>query len=275
MQELALVCPVAGMSSRFGGKIKQFVRVGPRGETLIEYSLNQALPAGFTKIVFVVGEKTEKPFKEKFGTSFKGIPVFYSKQTFDPATRDKPWGTIDALCTTKGIVNCPYIFCNGDDLYGKNTFKVLADHLRNNEDNAMVGYTLLKVIPEMGKTNRAILKVDEDNFLIELAEAYDIEKQNLSAANLTGDELCSMNIFAFQPETLDMFMREINEFKKLNAGDRKKECIFANHLVLLVKTGEIKIKVYPAVDQWTGITNPEDEEQVRAQLELLEKQGKW
>ena len=119
MKDIALVYMVAGMSSRFGGKIKQFAKVGPEGETLIEYSLNQAIPAGFTKIVFIVGNKTEKPFKEMFGDSYKGIPIKYASQNFDSASRDKPWGTTDALCSAKELLDCPFIICNGDDLYGK------------------------------------------------------------------------------------------------------------------------------------------------------------
>src|SRR3989344_9452907 len=99
MMELALVYMVAGLSKRFGGKPKGLAKVGPNGETLLEYSLNQALPAGFTKIIFIVGEKTERLFKEKFGNSYKGVPIEYAMQEYDSAKRDKPWGTADALCS--------------------------------------------------------------------------------------------------------------------------------------------------------------------------------
>ena len=97
-KEMALVYIVAGISSRFRGKIKQFAKVGRNGETLIECSLKQAIPAGFSKIIFVVGNKTEKVFKEKFGENYEGIPVYYAFQFYDESLRDKPWGTTDALC---------------------------------------------------------------------------------------------------------------------------------------------------------------------------------
>mgnify|MGYP001614605345 FL=1 len=129
--DIALVYMVAGLSSRFGGKIKQFAKVGPKGETIIEYSLNQALPEGFTKIIFIVGNKTEKPFRDMFGESYKGIPIFYSQQKFNEEEREKPWGTADALCSAKDVINCPFVVCNGDDIYGAETFRILVNHLKN------------------------------------------------------------------------------------------------------------------------------------------------
>lgn len=126
-KEIALVYMVAGISSRFMGKIKHFAIVGSRGETLIEYSLKQALPSGFSKIIFIVGNKTEKPFREKFGNSYNGIPVYYALQFYDESLRDKPWGTTDALCSIKSLIDCPFVICNGDDLYGK----ILLEFLQN------------------------------------------------------------------------------------------------------------------------------------------------
>jgi len=128
-KDIALVYMVAGMSSRFNGKIKQFAKVGRNGETLIEVSLQQALRAGFSKIVFIVGEKTEKPFKEMFGEEYKGVPIFYVFQGFDSNIRDKPWGTVEAVVKIKEVVNCDFVVCNGDDLYGEFAFRKCVEHL--------------------------------------------------------------------------------------------------------------------------------------------------
>src|SRR3989344_8953487 len=108
MKNVAIVYMVAGMSSRFGGKIKQFAKVGPNDETLIEISLNQALKAGFSKIIFIVGNLTEAPFKEKFGNEYNGIPIEYAYQIFNPEKRDKQWGTLDAVCSIKEIIKTPF-----------------------------------------------------------------------------------------------------------------------------------------------------------------------
>ena len=155
-KEIAIVYMVAGISSRFGGRIKQFAKVGPSEETLIEYSLNQALKAGFAKIIFVVGNMTEKPFKERFGDNYRGIPVYYALQKFDPKKRSRPWGTSDALCSIKEIIDCPFVVCNGDDIYGKNTFKTLFNHLKESNEEATVGFRLNEAIPEKGAVKRAI-----------------------------------------------------------------------------------------------------------------------
>jgi dTDP-glucose pyrophosphorylase len=143
MKSYAIVYLVAGLSSRFGGKVKQFAQIGTNNETLIELSMNQALKAGFNKIIFVVGEKTEQLFKNKFGPSYKQIPVQYAKQEFNPEERDKPWGTCDALLSAKQLINEPFVVCNGDDLYGENTFKILVEWMEKNNSPATIGYPLI------------------------------------------------------------------------------------------------------------------------------------
>ena len=263
--EIALVYMVAGISSRFGGKIKQFAKVTDE-DTLIEYSLKQAIPAGFTKIIFVVGNKTEQPFKEKFGDNYKGIPIEYCLQNFNPQERDKPWGTTDALCAAKNSLNSAFVVCNGDDLYGENTFKILVDHLKNNQEEATIGYRLKNVLPEQGTVKRGIFKV-RDDFVTSIEEIFDINRDNLKEKMLSDDTLCSMNILAFHPHILIELDRALKEFKQINARDKKKECLLPTELNKIINSGYAKIKVYPAEDQWFGVTNPEDELEVKKQLE--------
>ncbi len=267
-EKIALVYMVAGLSSRFGGKIKQFARVGSNNETLIECSLNQALPAGFTQIIFIVGEKTELPFKEMFGDDYKGIPVKYAFQDYNPLLRDKPWGTTDALCSAKEILDCPFVICNGDDLYGTDSFKILTKHIKENPSvSATIGYKLKNVLPEQGKVNRGIFEINsEDNTVNSLREMFNIEKSNLKENGLDEENLCSMNLFAFSPGTLDLFWGILKEFKEKNKDNRKIECLLPENIGKLIQQGKIKLKIYPTEEIWLGVTNPEDELLIKEKL---------
>jgi NDP-sugar pyrophosphorylase family protein len=259
----SLVYMVAGLSSRFGGKIKQFACVGPHNETLIEYSLKQALASKFSKIIFIVGEKTEKPFKEMFKDNYQGIPVYYARQEFNPETRDKPWGTVDALCTAEKFITEPCIVCNGDDLYGEESFKILTGHLQKNpSENATLGFLLKNVLPEQGKVNRGIFQ-QENNYVTEITETFDIERLYLEEKNLREDSLASMNIFALTPKTIQKLATRLKLFKETHAQDRKSECLLPHELSELIKQKEITMKLYPTASHWLGITNPEDEDIVR------------
>ncbi len=262
----AIVYMVAGISSRFNGKIKQFAKVGPQGETLIEYSLNQAIKTGFNKIIFIVGNKTEQPFKKMFGDNYKEIPIKYATQYYNEETRDKPWGTCDALCTIKEIINCPFVICNGDDIYGENTFKILFNHLQNNNQEATIGYKLIDVIPETGATNRGIFEIDKNNHVKKITETFGIEKSNLQATNTKPNDLCSMNIFALHPETVNLLNQQLKQFKQAHQGDRKAECLLPVEISKLLETNKIKMQIYPTTDEWIGITHPEDEKVVKEKL---------
>ena len=264
--DIPIVYMVAGLSSRFGGKIKQFAKVGPNNETLIEYSLNQALKAGFNKIIFVVGNNTEKPFKEMFRNTYKGIPVQYTYQKYNPLERDKPWGTVDALCSIKEIINCGFVICNGDDIYGESSFKILFDHLKEKDTSATVGYNLLKVLPEKGTVNRGIFEA-KDNKIASIKEIFNISKENLSEKGLNENSLANMNIFAFQPEVLEKLNKTLIEFKEKYKGDRKIECLLPTEINNLIKNSELIIELYPTSEKWLGITNPEDEFKVKQELQ--------
>ncbi|MBT4165661.1 hypothetical protein HOE04_01335 [archaeon] len=264
-KEIAIVYPVAGLSSRFGGKIKQFARVGPEGETLIEYSVSQALRAGFDKIVFVVGEKTSGLFKEMFGDNYNGVPVFYVFQSYDKEKRNKPWGTAEILCCVKDVIDCPFVFCNGDDIYGENTFRELYEHLLESDECATIGYRLIDSIPENGSVHRGIFKI-VDNYVEGLKETLNISKDRLNEIGLSYDSHCSMNIFGLHPEVIDLMRWEFMKFKRENSDDKDIEFLIPNELSKLVERGKIKMRVYSAEDKWFGVTNPEDEEIVRREL---------
>ena len=260
MKKIALVYMVAGLSSRFGGKIKQFAKVGPNNETLIKYSIKQALVAGFSKIIFIVGNKTEKPFKEMFGEKYKNIPILYAKQNFDQETREKPWGTADALCSAKELLNCPFVVCNGDDIYGRNSFRTLFEHLQKKETCATLGYKLGEVLPEQGNVNRGIFEINSENNQVKsIRELLGISKSKLNEKNLSPENLCSMNIFALNTETLKSLCKIVNTFKEENKTNPKIECLLPRELGNLIKKEKIIMKIYSTDDKWIGITNPEDE----------------
>ena len=264
--EVALVYMVAGLSSRFGGKIKQFAKVGPDGETLIEYSLKQALPAGFSKIIFIVGDKTGPGFKEMFGKNYQGLPVYYAYQKIG-SDRDKPWGTTDSLVSASELLDCPFVVCNGDDLYGSEPFKILVKHLRSSKEDATMGYKLGKVIPETGFVKRGIFQ-EENGYVKKLVETFNIAKNNLAVSNTKEDSLCSMNIFGLHLKTLSLLSKNLEKFKKEHEGDRIIESLLPNDISLLLEAGKIKMKLYSTNAKWFGITNPEDEENVRESLKI-------
>ncbi|MBD3252563.1 hypothetical protein GF386_02435 [Candidatus Pacearchaeota archaeon] len=265
MKSTAVVYMVAGVSSRFQGKIKQLTKI-TENKTLIEYSLDRALKAEFDKIIFIVGNKTEKAFKEKFKESYKGIPIEYVYQYFDSEKRDKPWGTADAVSLIRNK-DFNLVICNGDDLYGENAFKILANHLKNKENNATLGYKIKNALPENSPGNRAVFEIDENNYVKNIQEVLSIEKTRLDKKNLKPDDLCSMNIWALNPETIELLKNYVEEFKQNHKDNRKIECFLPDALSEIIQKQKIKIKIYPFDEKTIGITHPGDELIVRKEIE--------
>lgn len=261
-----IVYMVAGLSSRFGGKIKALTEVGPKKETLIEYSLNQAIGAGFNKIIFIVGEKTEESFRKKFGDSYKGIPISYTLQKYNPEKRDKPWGTCDAVCTLKGKINEPFLVSNGDELYGEESFKILRKHLKYERTPATIGFNLMEMLPDKGTVNRGIFEIDENNFVKSIDEKIDISKENFKERGVKENSFCNVNVFVLTPEILDKLNKILKEFKENYKEDRTVECLLPVELTRLIKENKIKIKFYYTPEKWLGITNLGDEIKIREEL---------
>lgn len=260
-----MVYMVAGMSKRFGGVVKGLVDSGPLGK-LIDYSLNQSVGAGFTKIVLIVSDKTYKPFHEHLGDSWHGRPIVYSFQKYDSSVREKPWGTADALCSALPFLNCPFVVCNGDDLYGSESFRVLAQHLLSSQDAAAIGYTLGKHIPENGAVNRGIFSLDDNGNVSDIKEVIGITRKGLSQMGLTGSEPCSMNIFGLHGSNLALLANRVREFKSSHSGDAVSECYLPIELAFLVSRGKMAMKLYPSSYVCLGITNPGDEVALREKL---------
>ena len=263
---ISIVYMVAGLSKRFGGEMKPLAKVGPNNETLIEYSINQALRSGFNKIIFIVGEKTEKPFKEMFGNEYGGVPIEYAFQEYDSKKRDKPWGTCDALCSAINKIKETFVVCAGDDIYGEKTFKILTDHLKNSEEDVTISKNLIEMLPKEGTVNRGIFKVDDRNNILEIEEAEKINRENFKEKGFEEKTPTSKSIFALHPETLKLLNEELKKFKNENKGNRKIECYLNVKLGELLKERKIKIKYYETPEKWLGITNPSDEIKVRNRI---------
>ncbi len=262
----AIVYMVAGLSSRFGGKIKQFAKVGKNSETLIELSMQQAINAGFNKIIFIVGDKTEKPFVEKFGNNYFNTPIYYAKQIFDEKVRERPWGTLDALISAKKLINCPFAICNGDDLYGENALRTVCDFLIKNENKKValtIGYKLKNAIPKKGSTNRGIYKLDKNNFVKDINEIIGIEFDKLKQLNLNENDLCSMNLFGLNENIFSLLEEKLILFKNNHKNEKRIECYLPVELSNLIKEKKILMKLAPTNDVWLGVTNPEDEETIK------------
>ena len=264
---IPLVCLCAGLSSRFGGKIKQFAQVGPNGETLIEVSMNQAIQAGFNKIIFIVGNMTEQPFKQKFSNTYKGIPISYALQTYDPKKRDRPWGTIDAVVAAKDAIKGNFVVCTGDDIFGEAAFKEAHKFAaRGAGEAAAIAYKLKNVMPKTGLINRGVITRVQGGYVEEITEITGIDVTNIGGKGLAPDSLCSMVFFCFPKNVLELLEERLNRFKEAHVNDRKIECYLPFELTALIREKKLAMKVLPTKGKWIGITNPGDEEEVRKAL---------
>lgn len=254
---VVIVYMVAGMSSRFGGKPKQMARVGPNNETLIEYSVKQALKQDFSKLVFITNPKTESLFKNLFGTTYLNTPVMYIEQFYDKSKRQRPWGTTDAICSMIGKINEPFIMVNGDDIYGEETFKDGFNKLTN--CNIIGGLPTIKTMPDEGTVNRGIIMVN-NNKVVGLKEMLKISK---TANPELMDSLANVNFIGLQYEVLLHLNTILQKFKKDNENDPKIECLLPDNLNELIEKDIIEMDFFEIKNKIIGLTNPEDEEIVR------------
>jgi len=261
MSKISVVFLCGGMSSRFGGQIKQFAKIGKNDETLIEVSMNQALKCSFNEIVFIVSNKTEQPFKEKFGYSYKNIPIKYAKQEYNLEDRDRPWGTADAFSCLKNVVNNSFIICNGDDLYGENTFKICYDELVNNNRNTAMSFPLITLLPENGKVNRGVFYVDTNNEIKSINELLDISIDNVDKEieNIPA----SVNFMGLQKDVVDLVYEKNTEFKENHKNDRKIEHFLPIVLSDLINENKIRLYCVTSPDKCVGVTKIEDIEIVK------------
>lgn len=289
-----LIVLAAGMGSRYG-KLKQLDPVGPSGEVILDYSVYDAIRAGFGKVVFVIRKEIEKEFKEAIGPKFRdSIQVEYVFQELEnlpdgfevPEGRVKPWGTSHAVMMAKDIIKEPFAIINADDFYGAESFKIMADHLSglgvDESDNYfMVGYPLNKTLSDFGSVSRGVSEVDEDGFLKNITERTHIEKTSFGARykdgedfkDLTGNEIVSMNFFGFTPSYFIYSENMFKIFLEENKENLKAEFFVPFVVNKLVDDKKVKLKVLSSDTEWFGITYLEDKPFVEKKIRDLINEG--
>jgi UTP-glucose-1-phosphate uridylyltransferase len=282
-----LLVLAAGMGSRYGG-LKQIEPIGPNGETLIDYSIYDALRAGFGKLVFVIRESFADQFREVVGSRFeKRVKVEYVMQELDmlpagytmPEGRTKPWGTTQAILLTENVIHEPFAAINADDFYGAESFKVLADHLRSGSpDYAMVGFVLRNTLSQYGSVARGVCQVGASGYLENVVEMTKITPDGSHARNtapdgtvtpLNGDEPVSMNLWGFTPEIFPQLKASFEAFLKQSGTEAKSECYIPNTVNELVHAHQARVKVLHSNDAWFGVTYREDHPHVVDSIQKL------
>jgi choline kinase len=291
-QKLSLLVMAAGMGSRYGG-IKQIDGFGPGGETIMDYSLYDALRAGFTNIVFVVREEIRETVKEMFLPKLKGkADMHFEVQSLDrfvPASagkidRKKPWGTTHAMLCGKDVIDGPFAVINADDFYGRDSFQSLADFFRSAPDNhhCMVGYTLKNVLSDHGSVSRGVAEErDENGHLKKLNELTKIVISNgkiVSIEETVQRELdpllpVSMNCWGFQSGIFDLSEKMFVEFVAKNKDNPSAEFYIALMVSELIRQNLGKVNIIGGGNTWFGVTYKEDKDEVSGKIKELVKKG--
>lgn len=289
----ALIIMAAGMGSRYGG-LKQIDPLGPNGECLLEYSMYDAIRAGFGKVVFVIRRDFETEFKEQIGRRFEDqIGVQYAFQSIDdlpagfsvPAGRTKPWGTGQAVLACKRFIREPFVVQNADDFYGAEAYRVIAEAFKTLplNESCMVGYRLRNTLSPHGSVSRGICET-VDGKLSTVTERLSIAAnengviqyvENGNAVNMTGDEICSMNFWGFRPALFDTLEEKFITFLEKSGQELKSEWYIPNIIQQAIDTGETCINVLSSNSHWFGVTYPEDRAAVVESLKKMHDDGTY
>ena len=290
-----LAIMAAGIGSRFGGGIKQLEPVGPNGEIIMDYSIKDALEAGFDRIVFIIRKDLEKDFKEVIGNRIEKIAdVAYAYQELDdlpggftkPADRTKPWGTGQAILACKDIIHEPFAVINADDYYGKEGFVKLHDYLVSQPEKTadfqfcMVGFILGNTLSDNGAVTRGVCVLDDAGNLVDVNETSNIEKidgkpgvcgEDGQIRWLDPDSHVSMNMWGLTPDFMEYLEKGFVDFlKNLPEGEIKKEYLLPTIIGDMLQSGEAKVKLLESRDKWFGVTYKEDKaDVVKAFKELI------
>ncbi|MFA6292596.1 MAG: sugar phosphate nucleotidyltransferase [Victivallales bacterium] len=292
-----LLVLAAGIGSRYGG-LKQIDPVGPSGEIIIDYSIYDAIRAGFGKVVFVIRRDIEETFRECIGSRFESkIRTEYVFQELDrlppgfkvPEGRQKPWGTGHAILMAKDSVKEPFAVINADDFYGRCGYELLAKELSNPvpgpvAEYYMVGFKLENTLSEFGFVARGVCKTDSRGYLVDVVERTKIEKieggakftdEEGKTIKLAGNEIVSMNMWGFTASLFDHLEKHFVEFLGKNIGNPKAEFFIPTVVGDLVKTGKAKVKALESKDQWFGVTYRDDKPVVVENIRRLISSGEY
>lgn len=278
-----LVVLAAGIGSRYGQGIKQLAKMDDNGYTIIDYSIYDAIKAGFNKVVFIIRKDIEEDFKEIIGNRIeKIVEVEYAYQDMDlpkgfesPKDRKKPWGTVDALLSTKNIVKEPFLIINADDYYGKGVFDSLHEFLVTSDKKidgklqiAMAGYKLKNTLSDKGAVTRGVSIGNEENKLVDIIETHEIKlekdgkissKENLDSDILNLETTVSMNLWASFPEFIDTSEDYFIKYLEKNKENLDScEYVLPEMIGELIKENKADVTILPTNDKWIGITYKED-----------------
>ena len=298
MANATLVVMAAGIGSRFGGGIKQLEPVGPNGEIIMDYSVYDAMEAGFDKVVFVIRRDLEQDFKEIIGNRMeKVVEVAYAYQEKDDIPEDyrkqykdrkKPWGTGQAILCCRDVVKEPFLVINADDYYGKEAYVEAYKYLTSEQQISekmqisMVGFVLGNTLSDNGSVTRGLCKVDKDGLLVDIVETYNIFKTGTGAVIRTeeeeievdADSLVSMNMWGLKPEFFEILEKGFVDFLEKNAENyQKAEYLLPTIVGELLRDGKADVPVLHSNDQWFGVTYKEDKPYVVAAVRGLVDQG--
>lgn len=282
------------MGSRYGG-LKQLDAVGPNGETLLDYSVYDAIRAGFSRIVFLIRRGIETEFREKVGSRYAGkIDIGYAYQELDdlpagytpPPGRTKPWGTAHAVWCARAAIGETFAAINADDFYGAETFGAAGGFLRAVDLHArpaqfaMVAFRLGKTLSEHGTVARGICTVDSTGFLRGIEEVTDIARQadgRIVGSGRLLDEATpvSMNFWAFTPEVFPLLEKELRRFLGVDSGSEKAECYLPSAIAAMVGENLAQVSVFETTSDWFGVTYREDRERVVQSIAALVGGGKY
>ncbi len=287
-----LLVLAAGMGSRYGG-LKQLDTLGPNGESIIDYSIYDAIQAGFTKVVFVIRESFAEQFKARFEPNLKDkIETEYVYQELDklpegfsvPEGREKPWGTGHAMLMAKESINGPFAIINADDFYGREAYETAVSFANNNQtesEYAMIGYALDNTLSEHGTVSRGVCETDAENNLVNIVERTKIGYldskvvyyEGDATTELTGKEPVSMNFWVFKANFFEALENGFLSFLKEKGNELKSEFYFNALVDQMIKAGKASTKVLSSDAQWFGVTYQEDKPIVQASLQQLIDKG--
>ncbi len=299
MKKTALVIMAAGLGSRFGGGIKQLAKLGPSGEIIMDYSIHDALEAGFDKIVFIIRKDIEADFREIIGNRIEKLAKCeYAFQELDklpegysvPEGRNKPWGTAHALIQVRDLIDCPFAVINADDFYGKEGFHLIHEYLVNEMDEdkpvfdmCMAGYIVGNTLSDNGSVNRGVCVMGEHGYLHEIDETYDIMRQpdgrlmgkdaKDQPVEVDGNAIVSMNMFGLPERFLDTLVENFPAWLDQHGKEMKSEYLLPQEISRLMLEGKATVKVLKDHDRWFGVTYQEDKEAVQKSLRELVDQG--
>lgn len=298
MKKTALVIMAAGIGSRFGGGIKQLAKLGPHGEIIIDYSIHDALKAGFNKIIFIIRKDIEADFREIIGDRVEKIAeVQYAFQELAdlpdgftvPEGRKKPWGTGHAILAAGKLIDCPFAVINADDYYGQEGFRKVHDYLVNAGENAdghmdlcMAGYVLGNTLSENGAVTRGVCEVNGEDELVSVRETFEIIKKNGKVTGVTEagtpvelseNDVASMNMWGLTPAFVKELEAGFPEFLKAAENSLKAEYLLPSVIGEQLEKKTAQVRVLRTPDKWFGVTYAEDKEAVMKSLKELHDRG--